>query len=166
MMANQLALLDLSTLHRDPDAPKPKNPREHAHHKSFPQCWIAARRARALREAKSSGSDEKKPLKSGRRIQRPERHSLLAARTAESQAPQAGLGRGRGDQRLYVEQRIQYSGPDLGPRERPTGYFVNPTVMDNADLRDGQRRPAPMSAAGFALTAIFQSMRDLHISSA
>ena len=72
MMANQLALLDLSTLRRDPQAPKPKRPATEAVTKQFAKCWLTAR----ARAGRGGPPNRDKP---GRGVQRPERHSLVAA---------------------------------------------------------------------------------------
>jgi hypothetical protein len=55
LMANQLALLDLSTLRRDPQAAKTKAAATEAVTKQFAKCWLIAR-GRVKSEARLSGA--------------------------------------------------------------------------------------------------------------
>ena len=145
MMANQLALLDLSTLHRDPDAPKPKIPESTPTTNHFAQCWIAARRARALREAKSSGSDEKKPLSQVVAFSDPNDILSWRLEPRNLKLPKPVWGE-VAVTNVYMSNN-EFSMPGLisDPVNAHTGYFVNPTVMDMliCGMDNGAPRPCP-----------------------
>ena len=147
MMANQLALLDLSTLQHDPNAPRVRaseSPGEKITN-DFAECWAEARAMAARRER------AERPGQPGRRIQRSQRHSLVAAPAPEPSVSARRLGQGRRHQRLHVEQRVQHPGRDLGPGERPYRLFRQSDSHQYADLRRGKRRATTMSAKRLTL---------------
>jgi hypothetical protein len=98
MMANQLALLDLSTLRRDPQAAKTKAAATEAVTKQFAKCWLIAR-GRAKSEARLSGAAATSQV-----VAFSDPNDILSWRLEPKnlKLPRR-LGRGRHDRRLYVE---------------------------------------------------------------
>ena len=145
MMANQLALLDLSTLHRDPDAPKPRIPESAPATNHFAQCWIAARRARALREGRSSGSDEKKPLSQVVAFSDPNDILSWRLEPRNLKLPKPVWGEVAVTNVYMSNNEFSIPGLISDPVNAHVGYFVNPTVMDMliCGMDNGVPRPCP-----------------------
>lgn len=130
MMANQLALLDLSTLHRDPASSKRKNPESAPATNYFAQCWIQARRARALYEAKSSGSDETKPVSQVVAFSDPNDILSWRLEPRNLKLPKPVWGEVAVTNVYMSNNEFSIPGVISDPVNAHTGYFVNPTVID------------------------------------
>ena len=145
MMANQLALLDLSTLHRDPESPKLRIPESATATNYFAQCWIAARRARVLHQAKSSGSDETKPLSQVVAFSDPNDILSWRLEPRNLKLPKP-VWREVAVTNVYMSNN-EFSIPGVisDPVNAHTGYFVNPTVMEMliCGMDNGVPRPCP-----------------------
>jgi hypothetical protein len=149
MMANQLALLDLSTLHRDPEAPKPKIPESAPATNHFAQCWIQARRARALHEAKSSDSDETKPVSQVVAFSDPNDILSWRLEPRNLKLPKPVWGEVVVTNVYMSNNEFSIPGVISDPVNAHTGYFVNPAVMDMliCGMKDGVVQSCPARAA-------------------
>ncbi len=131
MMANQLALLDLSTLRRDPLAPKTiaEKSAGEAVTKQFAKCWLAAR-ARSKTGA-PVGPGETAPPKS-QVVAFSDPNDILSWRLEPKnlKLPRPDWGE-VAVTNVYLSNN-EFSVPSLfsDPVNAHTGYFVNPTVMD------------------------------------
>jgi hypothetical protein len=134
MMANQLALLNLSTLRRDPQAPKTP-PETDAVTKQFAKCWLIARAAQARREGRASAtaishvvafSDPNDILS-----WRLEPKNLRLPRPVWGEVAVTNIYMSNGE----------FSVPGLisDPHERPHRLFRQPDGHGHADLRGEQR---------------------------
>ena len=127
MMANQLALLNLSTLRRDPQAPKTATADVDAVTKQFAKCWLIARATRAKSEGRLA---ETAPLSQVVAFSDP--NDILSWRV---EPKNLNLPRPHWGQvavtNVYMSNG-EFSVPGLfsDPTNAHTGYFVNPTVMD------------------------------------
>ena len=125
MMANQLALLNLSTLRRDPQAPK-KTTAMDAVTKQFAKCWLMAREARARSAGKPS------PTTISHVVAFSDPNDILSWRVERKnlRLPRPEWGE-VAVTNVYMSNG-EFSVPGLfsDPTNAHTGYFVNPTVMD------------------------------------
>jgi hypothetical protein len=126
MMANQLALLDLSTLRRDPQAAKTKAAATEAVTKQFAKCWLIAR-GRAKSEARLSGAAATSQV-----VAFSDPNDILSWRLEPKnlKLPRPDWGEVAVTD-VYMSNN-EFSIPSLfsDPANAHTGYFVNPTVMD------------------------------------
>jgi hypothetical protein len=127
MMANQLALLNLSTLRRDPQAPKMATADIDAVTKQFAKCWLIARATRAKSEGRLT---ETAPLSQVVAFSDP--NDILSWRVEPKNLnlPRPNWGE-VAVTNVYMSNG-EFSAPGLfsDPANAHTGYFVNPTVMD------------------------------------
>jgi hypothetical protein len=125
MMANQLALLNLSTLRRDPQALKTTTA-INAVTKQFAQCWLMARAARARSEGKASVTAISHVVAFS------DPNDILSWRVEPKnlRLPKPDWGQ-VAVTNVYMSNG-EFSAPGLfsDPTNAHTGYFVNPTVMD------------------------------------
>jgi hypothetical protein len=130
MMANQLALLDLSTLRRDPQAPKTKTAATDAVTKQFAKCWLIAR-ARSKIEAAPAGPGQAAPPKS-QVVAFSDPNDILSWRLEPKNLELPRSQRGQVAVTDVYLSNNEFSVPSLfsDPVNAHTGYFVNPTVMD------------------------------------
>ncbi|MBV8441971.1 MAG: hypothetical protein JO312_15645 [Hyphomicrobiales bacterium] len=125
MMANQLALLDLSTLRRDPQEPKIKSSASEAVTKQFAKCWLIAR-ARA-RQARPSGAPAANEV-----VAFSDPNDILSWRLEPRNLNLPRSDWGEVAVTNVFMSNNEFSVPLLfsDPTNAHTGYFVNPTVMD------------------------------------
>jgi hypothetical protein len=141
MMANQLALLDLSTLRRDPQAPRAPTSATEAVTKQFAKCWSLAR---ARVEATPPAPNEM-PTPKSQVVAFSDPNDILSWRIEPK-----NLNLPRPDWREVAVTNVymsnnEFSIPGLisDPVNAHTGYFVNPTVMDMlvCGMDNGAPRP-------------------------
>ena len=131
MMANQLALLDLSTLHRNPQAAKTmaEKSASEAVTKQFASCWVAAR-ARSKIEAPIEPGEIAPPKSQVVAFTDP--NDILSWRLEPKnlRLPRPDWGE-VAVTNVYLSNN-EFSVPSLfsDPVNAHTGYFANPTVMD------------------------------------
>ena len=96
--------------------------------KHFAQCWIQARETgRGTKRAAGSGETKAR----SQVVAFSDPNDILSWRLEPKnlKLPRP-FGANRGDERLYVERRVQRSRLFSDPANAHTGYFVNPTVID------------------------------------
>jgi hypothetical protein len=125
MMANQLALLNLSTLRRDPQAPKTTTATD-AVTKQFAKCWLMARAARARSEGKASATAISHVVAFS------DPNDILSWRVEPKNLNLPRSDRGQVAVTNVYMSNGEFSVPGLfsDPTNAHIGYFVNPTVMD------------------------------------
>jgi hypothetical protein len=144
MMANQLALLDLSTLRRDPNAPR--RARDIAGEKitnDFARCWAAARARSAAREGRTA------PVSQVVAFSDPNDILSWRLEPRNLQFPQADWGKVAVTNVFMSNGEFSTPGLFSDPVNAHTGYFVNPTVMDMliCGMKDGVVQSCPTRAA-------------------
>ena len=142
MMANQLALLDLSTLRRDPNAPPPL--RAAAGEKitnDFAKCWAAARARSAAREGRTA------PVSQVVAFSDPNDILSWRLEPRNLQFPRADWGKVAVTNVFMSNGEFSAPGLFSDPVNAHVGYFVNPTVMDMliCGMKDGAVRPCPVT---------------------
>jgi len=125
MMANQLALLNLSTLHRDPQAPK-TTPATDAVTNKFAKCWLIARAARARAEGRPSQTAISQVVAFS------DPNDILSWRLEPKnlRLPRSDWGEIAVTNVFMSNNEFSVPGLFSDPTNAHTGYFVNPTVMD------------------------------------
>lgn len=143
MMANQLALLDLSTLRRDPQAPKTNTSAIEAVTKQFAKCWLIARAARARSEGRPSETAVSQVVAFS------DPNDILSWRLEPRNLKLPRSDRGDVAVTNVFMSNNEFSVPALfsDPTNAHTGYFVNPTVMDMliCGMTNGAVSPCPVS---------------------
>jgi hypothetical protein len=141
MMANQLALLDLSTLRRDPNAPR--RARDIAGEKitnDFAKCWAAARARSAAREGRTAPASQVVAFS--------DPNDILSWRLEPRnlQFPRADWGKVAVTNVFMSNGEFSAPGLFSDPVNAHVGYFVNPTVMDMliCGMDNGTARPCPV----------------------
>jgi hypothetical protein len=126
MMANQLALLDLSTLRHDPNAPRVRASKSAGERitNDFAKCWAAARAMSAAHEGRTA------PVSQVVAFSDP--NDILAWRLEPRnlQFPHADWGKVAVTNIYMSNSEFSIPGVISDPVNAHTGYFVNPTVMD------------------------------------
>jgi hypothetical protein len=144
MMANQLALLDLSTLHRDPQLPQTKAAATEAVTKQFAKCWLIAR-ARARSEAKLS------EMAASQVVAFSDPNDILSWRLEPRNLKLPRPDWGEVAVTNVYMSNSEFSIPWLfsDPVNAHTGYFANPTVMDMliCGMADGAIAPCADTAS-------------------
>jgi hypothetical protein len=141
MMANQLALLNLSTLRRDPQAPKTATPAVEAVTKQFAKCWLTARaRGERGRPSETAASQV---------VAFSHRNDILSWRLEPKnlKLPRSDWGEVAVTNVYMSNGEFSIPGLFSDPTNAHTGYFVNPTVMDMliCGMNDGAARPCASS---------------------
>ena len=144
MMANQLALLDLSTLRRDPNAPRVA--RDIAGEKitnDFAKCWAAARARSAAREGRTAAVSQVVAFS--------DPNDILSWRLEPRnlQFPHDDWGEVAVTNVFMSNNEFSIPGLISDPVNAHIGYFVNPTVMDMliCGMKDGVVQSCPNRAA-------------------
>jgi hypothetical protein len=141
MMANQLALLDLSTLRRDPNAPRraPDIAGEKITN-DFAKCWAAARARSAAREGRTAPASQVVAFS--------DPNDILSWRLEPRnlQFPRADWGKVAVTNVFMSNGEFSAPGLFSDPVNAHVGYFVNPTVMDMliCGMDNGAARPCPV----------------------
>ena len=141
MMANQLALLDLSTLWRDPEAPRPKMPAVEAVTKQFAKCWLTARaRAKRARPSETAASQV---------VAFSDPNDILSWRLERKnlKLPRPDWGEVAVTNVYMSNNEFSIPGLFSDPTNAHTGYFVNPRVIDMliCGMTDGTVPPCAVS---------------------
>ena len=144
MMANQLALLDLSTLRRDPNAPR--RARDIAGEKltnDFAKCWAAARARSAAREGRTA------PVSQVVAFSDPNDILSWRLEPRNLQFPRADWGKVAVTNVFMSNGEFSAPGLFSDPVNAHVGYFVNPTVMDMliCGMKDGVVAPCPIAVS-------------------
>jgi hypothetical protein len=145
MMANQLALLDLSTLRHDPNAPRVRAS-ETAGEKitnDFAKCWAEARAMAARREGRSA------PVSQVVAFSDPNDILSWRLQPRNLQFPHADWGKVTVTNVFMSNNEFSIPGAISDPVNAHTGYFVNPTVIDMliCGVENGAPRPCPPSVS-------------------
>jgi hypothetical protein len=128
MMANQLALLDFSTLRRDPNAARANANAAEAVTKQFGKCWLKARAIAAARgEASLSATAAMSQV-----VAFSDPNDILSWRIEPRNLNLPRSQRGDVAVTNVFMSNGEFSVPGLfsEPVTAHTGYFVNPQVMD------------------------------------
>lgn len=143
MMANQLALLDLSTLRRDPQAPKTKTTATEAVTKQFAKCWFLAR-------ARTSEARPSEAALTSQVVAFSDPNDILSWRLEPKnlKLPKPEWGEVAVTNVFMSNREFSVPGLFSDPTNAHTGYFVNPTVMDMliCGMNNGVAAPCPVSA--------------------
>ena len=142
MMANQLALLDLSTLRRDPQAPKTTTAID-AVTKQFAKCWLIARAARARSEGKASATAISHVVAFS------DPNDILSWRVERKDLKLPKPDWGEVAVTNVYMSNSEFSAPGLfsDPTNAHTGYFVNPAVMDMLTCGINNNSPCAVSVS-------------------
>jgi hypothetical protein len=152
MMANQLALLDLSTLRRDPHAPKvrPAIPSaSDAITRQFAKCWIAARGRSKMEAAPSEPNETPAPMTQVVAFSDP--NDILSWRLEPKNLkfPKSDWGDVAVTDVYLSNNEVSVPGLISDPVNAHTGYFVNSRVMDMliCGMDKGSIRPCDPSSS-------------------
>jgi hypothetical protein len=136
MMANQLALLNLSTLRRDPQAPKTTTPAVEAVTKQFAQCWLNAR-------GRVKGSE----TTVSQVVAFSDPNDILSWRLEPKnlRLPRPDWGEVAVTNVYMSNNEFSIPGLFSDPTNAHTGYFISPTVLDMliCGMDNGAPRPCP-----------------------
>jgi hypothetical protein len=156
MMANQLALLDLSTRRRDPQLPTTKTAAMEAVTKQFAHCWLIAR-ARARSEARLSKTGESQVIAFS------DPNGILSWRLEPENLKLPRSEWGTSQTNVYLSNN-EFSIPSLfsNPVNAHTGYFIYPTIMDMliCGMIDGAVVPCTVTASTPRMAVKQESLRS------
>ncbi len=142
MMANQLALIDLSTLRRDPNV----HPRDTVGEKitnDFAKCWAAARARSAAREGRTA------PVSQVVAFSDPNDILSWRLEPRNLQFPRADWGKVAVTNVFMSNAEFSLPGVISDPVNAHVGYFTNPAVMDMliCGMKNGSISPCPVSVS-------------------